>query len=208
MVPCDDADQLGVDKLGRVDFEQRCLAVEADDDRRQRWAVDARSGAEVEMEPGRPEAIEQSLEREGVPVVERGHDVKLVDLPVDAVGELVKDAALACADEPAASGIALEPVAAFSAQPQPPKSHLLVGKPLDDPVHPLAPAADRAHIVRLGRAELAEDLAAAFDAAHGEIAGADEQDALAGVSEQVGLGVKGASARTAQAAAGSRGSRV
>ena len=44
----------------------------------------------------------------------------------------------------------------------------------------------------LGRAERAEDLAAAFNAAHGEIAGADEQDALAGVPEQVGLGVEGA----------------
>ena len=70
--------------------------------------MDTRSGADVQMEPGRPEAIEQSFEREGVPVVERGHDMKLVGLPIDAVGELVDDAALARADEPAANSVALD----------------------------------------------------------------------------------------------------
>jgi len=71
VLPCDGADQLGVDKLERVDFEQRRLAVEPGDHRRERRAIDAGLGAEVEVEPGRPEAVEQSLERAGISVVER-----------------------------------------------------------------------------------------------------------------------------------------
>jgi hypothetical protein len=67
------------------------------------------------MELRRREAIEQSLNGEGVPVVERRHDVKLGHLPVDPVSELVKDGARACADKPAASSVAFEPVAALPA---------------------------------------------------------------------------------------------